>query len=211
MIPKVFLTTDKNWSNRAADLNRSLAITHPSWGFRFYDDAAAIAFLQKHYGRRHVGTFKSFAHGAHRADFFRYALLYADGGYYLDTDNRPLHNLQDLTQNFSFVSVLGDEAEVDRRTGMPIKAIHNGFIAARSRSSLTGLLLQHMMDHPRPPHSSFLRNNMYFFYVRMAYRLLLKAANASMLLPDTPYTFAPTAERFVLMNGTLAAPWENAY
>ena len=130
-IPKVFLTTDKVWSNRAADLNRSLATTHPSWGFRFYDDNAAIAFLRRHYGSRHVSTFRSFANGAHRADLFRYALLHVDGGYYLDTDNRPLVNLQNITQGFSFVSAVGVEAEMDLRTGMPIRAVHNGFIAAK--------------------------------------------------------------------------------
>ena len=210
-IPKVFLTTDKVWSNRAADLNRSLATTHPSWGFRFYDDNAAIAFLQRHYGSRHVSTFRSFANGAHRADFFRYALLHADGGYYLDTDNRPLMNLQNITHGFSFVSVVGVEAEMDLRTGMPIRAVHNGFIAAKPRSSLTGLLLNHMMCHPKPPHSRFLKHNMYFFYVRMAYHILLKAANVSELKPNTPYTFAPTAERFVLTNATLAAPGETGY
>ena len=68
-----------------------------------------------------------------------------------------------------------------------------------------------MMCHPKPPHSRFLKHNMYFFYVRMAYQLLLKAANVSELQPNTPYTFAPTAERFVLTNAILAAPGENGY
>ena len=78
-IPRVFILTDKVWSDRASELNRTLAALHPSCAVRFYDNDAARAFLQKRYGERHASAFEKLRSGAHRADLFRYAVLLADG------------------------------------------------------------------------------------------------------------------------------------
>ena len=211
-IPRVFLVTDKVWSTRAADLKRTLAATHPGWGFRFFDDIASAEFLQACYGGHYVQAFRSFQVGAHRADFLRYALLYAIGGYYLDTDNRPLLNLQDATSVFDFVSAVGTEKQHHRGTGKPIHALHNGFVATRPKSLVTKQLLQHMLLHRRPPHSRVMPHNMYFHYVRSAYHLIKQLVNVSgELRPNTPYTVADTGERLLLLNETLAGSESETY
>jgi len=44
-----------------------------------WDDDACLAFLREHYHPAVVNTFLDLARGAHKADLFRYAVLYVKG------------------------------------------------------------------------------------------------------------------------------------
>lgn len=50
----------------------------------FYDDKRCEDFLLEYYGNKAVEIFKNIISGAHKADFWRYCILYAKGGYYFD-------------------------------------------------------------------------------------------------------------------------------
>ena len=132
-IPRHFTITDKEWSERADKLNRSLALSHPGWPVHFYDDAAAEALLRQHYPETSYDSiFRRYRVNAHRADFFRYAALHAKGGYYVDVDNRPTVNLEAVTRGFDFVTAIDGSL------------IHNGILAARPGSGLMSLLMRDM-------------------------------------------------------------------
>ena len=54
------------------------------YNLHIYDDEMCIDFLQKHYNSFAVKIFKNMRKGAHKADFWRYCMLYKFGGYYFD-------------------------------------------------------------------------------------------------------------------------------
>lgn len=72
-----------------------LRAMNAGWRYRFYDDDAIAAFIGRHYDKRVNAAYHSIAphYGAARADLFRYLLLYAVGGVYLDiksSTSKPL-------------------------------------------------------------------------------------------------------------------------
>ena len=61
---------------------------NPEFTCRFFDDAAARAFLERDYSPEVLGAFDRASEPAKKADFFRLAYLFAEGGYYVDADDR---------------------------------------------------------------------------------------------------------------------------
>lgn len=71
---------------------------NPAWEYRLYDDADIEAFIRQRYGQDILNIYQCIdpAYGAARADLFRYLLIYAEGGVYLDmksTITRPLNEV----------------------------------------------------------------------------------------------------------------------
>jgi mannosyltransferase OCH1-like enzyme len=71
------------------------------WEHRLYDDGDIESIILKHYNLEvlHVYQRINLSYGAARADFFRYLLMYAEGGIYLDIKSsvtRPLNDVIDL-------------------------------------------------------------------------------------------------------------------
>ena len=68
---------------------------NPDWEYRLFDDADIEQYILQHYGEK-IGDFyhRIDAHyGAAKADFFRYLVVYREGGVYLDiksTVDKPL-------------------------------------------------------------------------------------------------------------------------
>ena len=56
------------------------------WEYRFYTDDLAREYIQDNYPARFVKVFDSIVPGAYKADFFRYLVLYKEGGIYVDVD-----------------------------------------------------------------------------------------------------------------------------
>jgi len=70
---------------------------NPDWEYRFYDDADIDAYIQEYFPEL-FSIFKKInpAYGAAMADFFRYLLLYREGGVYLDIKSsmdKPLNEI----------------------------------------------------------------------------------------------------------------------
>jgi hypothetical protein len=68
---------------------------NPGWEYRFYDDDQMAQYVRDHYGAEVFLQYDSInrKYGASRADFFRYLLIYNEGGVYLDIKSsleRPL-------------------------------------------------------------------------------------------------------------------------
>ncbi len=59
---------------------------NPDYEYRFYDDAAMVAFIAEHYDTRVLKAFQRInpKYGAARADLFRYLVIYRCGGVYID-------------------------------------------------------------------------------------------------------------------------------
>lgn len=70
----------------------------PQYAFRFYDDEDCKKFIRRNFDRRVNAAYHRIAdcYGAMKADFFRYCVLFVEGGVYLDIKSRiiaPLHTV----------------------------------------------------------------------------------------------------------------------
>ena len=81
-----------------------LKSANPEWEFRLYDDNDIENYIQTHYPQI-ISIYKKInpIYGAARADFFRYLLMYNEGGVYLDIKsglNKPLKNIISANEQF---------------------------------------------------------------------------------------------------------------
>lgn len=56
------------------------------WEYRFYNDDSARQYIETNYPPRFVSAFDALLPGAYKADFFRYLVLFQEGGIYVDVD-----------------------------------------------------------------------------------------------------------------------------
>jgi len=87
------------------------------WEYRFYSDDTARNYIRTNYPERFVSVFDTLLPGAYKADFFRYLVLFREGGIYADIDVMLDANLdQFITPDLSFfapidsVGVYADES-----------------------------------------------------------------------------------------------------
>lgn len=80
-----------------AALMQGWADRHPDHDVRRFDDAAALRFLDEAYAPEVAAAFRRAREPAQRADLFRLAWLFAQGGWYVDADNRCLAPLAAIT------------------------------------------------------------------------------------------------------------------
>lgn len=66
----------------------------PKYVHKVYDDQQAIEFLQSFFSESVSKCFKNLVTGAHKADLFRYAILYIYGGIYLDIKTELVEDIE---------------------------------------------------------------------------------------------------------------------
>ena len=198
---------------------RAIQSMHPGFNATFFDDDAARQFLSRSpLGLPFAEAFDRIRVGAHRADYFRYCILYVRGGWYLDLDNVPLVPLTrhlisgdaastaasasaasasaaasastSAASDVDFLSVLhvGAHKSYDRDRRFDRKSIHNGLIAARAGSPLLLHLLRHMMKYPTPRRTLWAPLP-YHYYTRYAYVHLATHLGEPELFPGIVYTY----------------------
>ena len=80
----------------------------PEYNYYFYDDKQCQDFLHDHFIPEVLQKFDELK-GAHKADLFRYCILYIFGGIYLDIKTiliKPLEDIFKQDEDYSFYSVL---------------------------------------------------------------------------------------------------------
>ena len=81
---KSLFLTYKNFSSVPKRVFDNLKALAPDWNIYFFDDDACLSFLDTTYGDQVLQRYASLRKGAHRADLFRYCVLYRFGGMYAD-------------------------------------------------------------------------------------------------------------------------------
>lgn len=83
----------------------SLVANNPGWTHNFYTDDDCVDFIKQHYGQEMLDTYFKInpSYGAARSDLFRYLLIYAVGGVYLDLKSSVSVPLDKLTANTEYV------------------------------------------------------------------------------------------------------------
>lgn len=67
---------------------------NPDFKIQKWGDAEIVPFLKEHFSQNHAQFFSSIPSGPIKADFFRLAVLYALGGWYIDVDVGLKQSLQ---------------------------------------------------------------------------------------------------------------------
>lgn len=99
---------------------------NPGYVFHRFNEAEAFAYLKEKDETQAMRGFRLAPHAAGKADIFRLAVLWHEGGIYLDVDDRCLKPLDDLVDpRFRFI---GHQE--------PQKSIGNNFLAVRRRDPI---------------------------------------------------------------------------
>jgi mannosyltransferase OCH1-like enzyme len=120
-------------------LEKNVKITktlNPDYEYVLYDDEDCKNFLLKNFGINYSNAFEVLIPGAFKCDFWRYAMLYVNGGIYIDMDMIPLLPFDSFIENDDeFLSI------VDRDdNGAP--GIYQSFIACSPRHPILLYSLQ---------------------------------------------------------------------
>lgn len=127
---------------------------------RIFDDAQCIAFLEKYFGRKAVSIFNNMKFSAHKADFWRYCILYVFGGCYFDIKTnfiKPISEIFDFTKHSTWYTVLG----------IGDKLVYNGIIVTPPRNPILLKCIKHCFRKKR--------SKDYLFFLKYIYRCIEKS------------------------------------
>ena len=103
---------------------KPLLENNPEYDYYLFGDEECREYLARYYAPEYLQAFDDLIPGAFKADFWRYAILYREGGVYIDLDlivSKPLNDI--IPNDASFVSIK------DRTAFTNQTAIYQAFIA----------------------------------------------------------------------------------
>lgn len=140
MIPNivhmVFLKKEEPFPKLFSDCMQYTKVLHPLWDIRLYSEQDAQEILKKHLPQ-FVDTYNSFKFNIQKADFFRIALVFIYGGFYMDLDMFPLKSLEELRKH---KIVLGEEKTVSENVQQALKL--------KSRLRIANYMFGGVYGHP---------------------------------------------------------------
>lgn len=110
---------------------------------KIYNDNMCLEFLEKYYGEEAVEIFNNMEHGAHKADFWRYCILYVFGGYYFDikTDFQThINDIFDSKKGKTWYTVICDDKN----------CLYNGIIVTPPHNPVIFDAIKHIYNNPKP-------------------------------------------------------------
>ena len=111
---------------------------NPEYEYQLYDDKDCGDFILKHFGQSYLNAFDVLIPGAFKCDFWRYCILYIQGGVYMDIDMVPLVPFMEIiSENDEFVSVVDFKYPL-----VPPCGIFQAFIAVIPRHPILLYALQ---------------------------------------------------------------------
>lgn len=129
-----------------------------NYDVEIYDDNMCKNFLKKFYGEKAVNIFNNFKHGAHKADFFRYCILYIFGGYYFDIKTHFIKNIDTIfvsKEMNTWYTVLGQDE----------KSIYNGIIVTQKYNPIIYDNIKYIYENSNP--------DTYHTYVNYMYKTII--------------------------------------
>jgi mannosyltransferase OCH1-like enzyme len=140
-IPKVIHQTYHDKSKIPQKVYDNIQKYAPEYKHIIYNDQECINFLRTQYTQVHVDAFNSFKEGAHKADFFRYCLLYKLGGVYLDIKTELMQPLSTLfIDNYLYTVIAMDNI-----------SIYQGIIATPPKNPIFIELIDFMLNESKHP------------------------------------------------------------
>ena len=134
LIPKKIYQSwkTKELSGKMLQVVKQVKILNPEYDYYLYDDDDCRKFLLDNFGVNYANAFDVLIPGAFKCDFWRYAMLYVNGGVYLDIDMVPLVPFREmLDDDDEFVSIVGMEQWFHQLK--PLPGIFQSFIACKPK------------------------------------------------------------------------------
>jgi hypothetical protein len=123
----------------------------PTHKREFYDDQRCKEFLLEHFDGKVLDAYNSLRHGAHKADLFRYCVLYIKGGIYLDIKTQLIKPIKELFPDNKITTVISKKPN----------EIYQGIIAAPARQPIfLSLIAAILKSGPNPPYNLFIKDFM---------------------------------------------------
>lgn len=123
---------------------------------KIYDDQKCRDFLYKYYGANAVSIFDNLSFGAHKADFWKYCILYVFGGYYFDIKTSFLKHIDQIFDNKkekTWYTVICDKKYP--------KCIFNGIIVTPPRNPVLWKCMMYFYDNVNTNEYMIFVNNLY--------------------------------------------------
>ena len=173
-IPKqIYMTYHKNVPKKVfINLEKYAVYNNQPIPYTIFNDNDAIKFLSQYYIEAVVNKFKSLS-GAHKADLFRYCILYINGGIYMDIKTeliKPLSEIIDLDKKNTFYSVKGSSKVIN-------KQIYQGIIITPPRNEIIFKLIVDIMETP-----NYIPKQNYFIFVQQFYKIANKYTDIELKL-----------------------------
>ena len=143
---------------------------------RFFDDDACTAYLAAHFHPDVLARYQRLAKGAHRADLWRYCVLYREGGLYLDVKTdllRPVSSFLPAARNATVLSVVDN-------------SIYQGILSVpMPNDPLLGKCIADIMKTPRRLLDGpfMLSGAGYLKFTRAMYAFIMEQAGGKKLVP----------------------------
>ena len=121
-----------------------------------HGDQSCEDFLYEYFGPNAMQLFREIKLGAHKADFWRYCILYAKGGYYFDIKTDFKKHISDIFNNQgkkSWFTVISKREE----------EIYNGIIGTPPKNPILWSALQVFYTTPQPPNYHYYLARLYSF------------------------------------------------
>jgi hypothetical protein len=142
--------------------------------YELFDDNDIVKFLKKYYHNNIINKFKKLK-GAHKADLFRYCLLYIQGGIYIDVKTeliRPLEDIINFDKKDVFYTILGSNLSKN------IKQIYQGIILTPPRNQILLDLIYDILNTHR-----FIPKLNYLVFCKQFYKILNTKSENKQLKP----------------------------
>jgi hypothetical protein len=127
--------------------------------YTFYDDNQCELLLIENFSAAVIHKYRSLKNGAHKADLFRYCLLYLYGGIYMDVKTVMIKDMKDIFDNDSVMYVV---------LGREKRSLYNGIIVTPPRNPIILHAINSIVRHE----DSFRLKYDYFYYVKMFYDIV---------------------------------------
>jgi hypothetical protein len=140
LIPKKIYQSwkTKDLPEKFRDIVERTKNMNPEYEYELWDDNDCRGFLLDNFGKNYLNAFDVLIPGAFKCDFWRYAVLYVNGGVYMDMDMTPeLPFREILTEKDELVSIV----DINNKS-QPKSAIYQAFIACRPRHPVMLTALQ---------------------------------------------------------------------
>ena len=121
-----------------------------------HGDQSCEDFLYEYFGPNAMQLFREIKLGSHKADFWRYCILYVKGGYYFDIKTDFKKHISDIFNNQgknSWFTVISKREE----------EIYNGIIATPPKNPILWNALQDFYMTPQPPNYQYYLARLYSF------------------------------------------------
>jgi tetratricopeptide (TPR) repeat protein len=114
-------------------------LKHKAYQYQRFDDALAKAFLAQTYAPDVLRAYQRAGSPAEKADVFRLAYLYAEGGIYVDADDRCLAPISTVLPAHVTLAVYQEDYALG---GLAVGTLGNNFLAAAPQNAVIGRALE---------------------------------------------------------------------